>query len=56
MYHQWYTSLVRKNKRIKNMLKFFSINAVMGTEGPFPGCKAQLGHDTDFSPHLVPRS
>jgi hypothetical protein len=28
----------------------------MGTGGPFPGCKTRLGHETDHSPHLVPRS
>jgi hypothetical protein len=28
----------------------------MGTGGPFPGGKLQLGRDTDHSPHLVHRS
>jgi hypothetical protein len=28
----------------------------MGTWGPFPACKAQLGREADHSPHLVPRS
>jgi hypothetical protein len=28
----------------------------MGTDGPFPGCKARPRRDADHSPHLVPRS
>jgi hypothetical protein len=28
----------------------------VGTRGPFPGGKVQLGHDPDHSPHLVLRS
>jgi hypothetical protein len=31
-------------------------SCTMGTGGPFPGAKAELGRDADRSPHLVLRS